>query len=51
MFDTCGNRPRKITDLRTGEEVPFKMWAGPFIEKLDWDDVGALGAKVLKFEF
>ncbi len=51
LFDTCGHRPKRITDLRTGAELWFRMQGGPILEGVDWSDVGTYGAKVLKFEF
>jgi hypothetical protein len=37
--------------LRTGKELPFEMWSGPYLEGVDWSDVDTYGVKVLKFEF
>ena len=51
ILETSGHEPRRITDLRTGAEIPFKMWAGPVVEGLDYSDVDRYGAKVLKLEF
>lgn len=51
FFDTRGREPRRISDLRTGATIPFKMWSGPVLEEIDWSDVSAYGVKVLRFEF
>lgn len=51
LFETAGYVPKRITDLRTGEELSFEMWSGPYLEGVDWSDVDTYGVKVLKFEF
>ena len=51
LFDTRGNEPKRITDLRTGKDVPFEMWHGVVVKDHDWSDVEERGAAVLKFEF
>ncbi len=51
MLETSGLEPRRITDLRSGRDVPFTMWAGPLIEGIDWTDIPECGAKVFKLEF
>lgn len=51
MFHTCGVIPKRLTDLRTGEEIPFRMFAGIDVRNVDWSDVAEYGAKVLKAEF
>ena len=50
-FHSGGRVPERITDLRTGAELPFSMMAGPIIENVDWSDVERYGAKVFKVEF
>ncbi|MBQ7722030.1 MAG: alpha-L-fucosidase [Kiritimatiellae bacterium] len=52
LFESAGYVPTRITDLRTGEVLPFEMWgSGPYLEGVDWSDVERFGVKVLKFEF
>ena len=52
LFETDGYVPKKISDLRTGAELPFAMWgSGPYLEGVDWSDVDRYGVKVLVFEF
>lgn len=51
VFDTRGNEPKRITNLRTGENVPFEMWHAVVVKGSCWDDVDERGAAVLKFEF
>ena len=52
LFETDGFVPKKISDLRTGAELPFQMWgSGPYLEGVDWGDVDRYGVKVLVFEF
>lgn len=51
LFDTSGHEPVRITNLRTGENVPFEMWHGVVIKDYGWSDVDERGVTVLKFEF
>ena len=52
LFESDGYVPKRITDLRTGAELPFQMWgSGPYLEGVDWSDVDRFGVKVLVFEF
>lgn len=51
LFETSGQEPKRITNLRTGEEVPFEMWHGVILKDYDWSDVEERGVTVLKFEF
>ena len=51
LLDTMGREPRRATDLRTGRELPFRMWSGPVLEDGPWGDVAAFGAAVVKLEF
>ena len=51
LFETGGHEPERITNLRTGEEVPFEMWHGVIIKDYDWSDVDNRGVAALKFEF
>lgn len=51
MIDTMGREPRRVTDLRTGAEIPFRMWSGPVFEGDLWGDVAQRGATVFKMEF
>lgn len=51
MLDTMGREPRRATDLRTGRELPFDMWAGPVFKDGPWGDVAECGAAVIRLEF
>jgi hypothetical protein len=51
MFHAKGAVPRRVSDLRTGQELPFSMAAGPVLEDLDWSDVAEFGVKAFKIEF
>ncbi len=51
MFHTSGLEPRQITDLRTGQEIPFTMLSGIYLENVDWSDVEKHGVKVFKVSF
>ncbi len=51
MFRTTGELPTSITDLRTGQKIPFRMLGGILLEQQDWSDVDQYGAKVLKVIF
>ena len=51
VLETSGHEPRRITDLRTGADIPFRMWAGPVVEGFDASDIDRYGATVLKLEF
>ena len=51
LFETSGQEPKRITNLRTGKEIPFEMWHGVILKDCDWSDVDERGVTVLKFEF
>lgn len=51
MFHSDGAVPRRVTDLRTGAELPFTMVAGIHLRNVDWSDVQTYGVKVFKVEF
>jgi hypothetical protein len=51
LFHTRGAAPRRITDLRSGTEVPFTMLAGAYLTGIDWRDVEECGVKVFRFDF
>lgn len=51
IFQTNGHRPRQVTDLRTGRKYAFSTPCGTVVENIDFSDVDAFGATILKFEF
>lgn len=51
MLDTMGREPVHVTDLRTGRDIPFKMWSGPVFEGPHWRDIAERGAAVFKLVF
>jgi hypothetical protein len=50
-FRSHGALPRKISDLRTGENIPFSMTENIIIDDIDWSDVSEFGVKVFKVDF
>jgi len=51
LFHSKGAVPKRVTDLRSGKELPFAMAAGIILENVDWRDVEEFGAKVFRIEF
>ena len=51
LFHSKGAAPKRVTDLRSGGELPFSMAAGIILKDIDWRDVEEFGAKVFKIEF
>lgn len=51
LFHTDGIIPENVTDLRTGQKIPYRMAAGISLENICWEDVDRYGVKVFKVEF